>query len=466
MRNSKAVRADRSDAAPRPSKVDTSLLLQELKKEYEKRRSPIEVNFREMVNWVRPGDQLTHFIHPYPAKLLPHIANFFASASALRRDGSSILDPFAGSGTVALEGSMVGLTPLIADSNPLALLVTRVKTTPYDPSVLLECIRALVTRTSRLRAAPSIPIVNEHIWYRPRIKSELERILRAVTEVEDDSVRDFFQVCFSVVARRLSNADMSISVPVRLKVKPSLSDEANREVRRHIKWLNSVDALEEFAKTAHLNVARIATTNDRYPSRVSATPVGHDARSLVDESGNRLASNSVPLVVTSPPYGSAQKYIRASSLSLNWLSLCPPRGLANLESRSIGREHLARSREGAQVHAKEDNRLSDTLDTIRQVNAARAAITETYLREMRDALREIVRVTAPKGHVALVIGNNRVSGVTVKNDEFAAELLQENGCDVNLVLRDRIHSRGLLTQRNATAGVIARETIMLFQKRG
>ena len=66
-------------------RVDTTLLLEELKRKYRAGCRPLEVSFRGMVSWVRPGDQLTHLIHPYPAKLLPHIAHFFSHAGALRR---------------------------------------------------------------------------------------------------------------------------------------------------------------------------------------------------------------------------------------------------------------------------------------------------------------------------------------------------------------------------------------------
>jgi tRNA G10 N-methylase Trm11 len=48
-----------------------------------------------------------------------------------------VLDPFCGSGTVALEASIHGFLPLVADANPLALLLTKVKTTPY-------CIEKLI----------------------------------------------------------------------------------------------------------------------------------------------------------------------------------------------------------------------------------------------------------------------------------------------------------------------------------
>src|SRR5712664_2835796 len=51
-------------------------------------------------------------------------------------------------------------------------------------------------------------------------------------------------------------------------------------------------------------------------------------------------SSSVDLIITSPPYLGAQKYVRATSLTLGWLSLVPSTKLRKLEDLSIGREHF------------------------------------------------------------------------------------------------------------------------------
>ena len=447
-------------------RVDTTFLLEELKRRYRKSSQAVDVSFREMVSWVKQGDQFTHLLHPYPAKLLPHIAHFFAHASGLRRTGMSVLDPFAGSGTVALETSLAGANSLIADANPLALLLAKVKTTPYETDVLIDQARRLDQRISRIRTAPEVTLVNSETWYASATKLALERILRTVLEIEDVDVRDFFRICFSVAARRLSHADPSISVPVRLMPKPRLSAETNRNIRAHLKWLKSVSPAEEFSRIVQVNIARVLAANRAFRGRTPCVAVGSDARCLVNSLGVRLRDASVSLTITSPPYGSAQKYVRSSSLSLNWLSLCEPDRLADLEGLPIGREHLpARlSRERSPLTTSASKMLDPILCRIRERNPHRAAVTETYAAELTDALREIVRVTTPEGHVALIVGNNTVAGLSVANDDLIVATLQDMGLELELVLRDPIRSRGLLTARHSTASLIQRETILLFRK--
>lgn len=451
-------------AGPR---LDTSFLFEELRKRYQNEGRPIAVSFRNLVTWLEPSSQQTHFIHPYPAKLLPQIAHFFTHASVLNRHANAVLDPFAGSGTVALEASLCGLEPLIADANPLALLISKVKTTPYNVDELILTAAALKARVSKIRTAPSIPVVNEQVWYSEATKSALERICRGISEIEDGAVKDFFKVCFSVTAKKLSYADPSISVPVRIKKKDKLSRVANNRIELHLNWLAAASPEIEFERCVQANIARVAATNRILASRQACVVAGNDARVLRMSDGAKLADKSISLTVTSPPYGSAQKYVRASSLSLNWLSLCSPDGLALLESQSIGREHLKKGRALAMEipqRSGKQGQLGRSLKKIRTRNAQRADITETYLTELLDSLTEMERVTAVGGHIVLVVGNNTVAGLEVANDQFICSVMENMGLSLELVLQDKIHSRGLLTARNPTAGTINSETILVFKK--
>ena len=466
MREQRATTGIIEGSAPHRESIDTTLLLEDLKRRYRAAGVPIEVRFRDLASWVRAGDQHTHQIHPYPAKLLPHIANFFVRASSLCKPGQIVLDPFCGSGTVALEASLAGANPIVADANPFALLVTKVKTTPYETPDLIATAHELRARISRLRTADPISVVNEHLWYSKSTKKELEKILRAIMEVEDDNLRDFFRVCFSVVARRLSYADPAVNVPVRLKEKQSRSDTANEDIRKHLKWLETVSAAEEFDRAVQLNIGRVHAANLAFPKRRPAIVVGQDARQLIDQDSRRRPAASVPLTITSPPYGSAQKYIRASSLALNWLSLCPPSALAALEGHSIGREHLSSKYRATPCEAADNlsTEFRGLVERIRVKNPSRGAITETYFHELGDALCEIERITTPDGHVVLILGNNTVAGLSVENDCFATEIMLELGFSLELALIDRIHSRGLMTARNKSASLISGETILMFRK--
>src|SRR3989344_7506270 len=89
----------------------------------------------------------THGYHTYPAMMIPQIARRLIRAYG--ENAKVILDPFMGSGTALLEAS---LHPQFEkaygiDINPLALLIAKVKTTPFasrksflNPSIALSSI--------------------------------------------------------------------------------------------------------------------------------------------------------------------------------------------------------------------------------------------------------------------------------------------------------------------------------------
>jgi hypothetical protein len=465
MPRSYAVNTEKEPAARHiEGPVDTSLLAEELRREYRKAGQPIEVEFRKLVSWLRLGDQLTHQIHPYPAKLLPHIAHFFLHASTFRANKGPVLDPFCGSGTVALETTISNREAYVCDANPMALLIAKVKTTPYDPDQLVVETVAIVKRARRYRTAPSVGIVNSELWYSIERKKQLEILRRAVLDIEIQSIREFFLVCFASVARRLSAADPSISVPVRLKTKETFSGVVNSKITERLHWIASADYLEEFKNVALANIERIIRTNNANALRKPAVFVGEDARCLMDPNGNgRLKASSIPMVLTSPPYGSAQKYVRSTSLALNWVGLSDPKGLADLEAKSIGREHVPQKRGG--LVRPLPSEYEDFLRLVGKKNQRRESITRQYLSDLSSALSEMIRVTRSGGNVILVIGNNEVCGMPLTTDQFIIDSMLCGGMDVDMHLVDQIKSRGLITKRNKSASVISRESILVFKKK-
>ena len=171
----------------------------------------------------------------------------------------------------------------------------------------------------------------------------------------------------------------------------------------------------------------------------------------------------VDLIITSPPYLGAQKYIRSSSLSLGWLEMSPSSGLKALEAKCLGREHFRKSeyREFQPSGLKAADRI---LRRVFKINPLRACLATTYLREMEAALAHACLQLRPGGHIVLVCSSNTICGEEFKTHEYLRQLLQSLGLSERLRLVDEIRSRGLMTRRNKTASVITSEWVYVFQK--
>jgi hypothetical protein len=389
--------------------------------------------------------------------MLPQIAHFFLAASSLSRPGELVLDPFGGTGTVALEALLAGRRAIQADANPLARLIAQTKTRVISEAEMKGALLRVRDRYKLSRRLTPPAVVNIKYWYSSADIRALSRLRAAVLAEEKKYVREFLLVTFSAVTRKASFADLRFSVPVRSKL------SGKGEARAETIW-------QLFEQQYQANVQRQRAFRSLCPTLRPARCAGFDARNLRTPSDwnkvgtKRLKTGSVDLVITSPPYGGAQKYIRASSLSLGWLGLAGRNDLRTFERQNIGREHLSK----AESDLVPSTKLVDADRLIRLIserNPRRAAIVATYLAEMREALIETVRVLKPGGHLVLVIGDNHVCGEEFRSSMFLSQILCEAGLTLKLQMFDEIRSRGLITKRHKSAGIITKEWVLLFQKR-
>lgn len=435
------------DGSFKPFPSDTSVALADLLDHFELNQQAAAISFRQLVPWLKVGERASHYLHSYPAKLLPHIAHFFLANSMLVGADEIVLDPFAGSGTVALETILSGRTAFYADANPLGRLITAAKTKSIDPTSLAAASEDVRERFRRSRARKLPDVVNLEKWFDQNITLELVRLRAAVSTFEDEALRDFMSVTFSAVTRKASNSDPRFSVPVRYR---------NGDAR------NNLSAVDLFEAQLEANIARI-TVLGRVTSLGIATPAGFDARQLTTALGKQLPDSSIGMIISSPPYASAQKYVRAASLNLGWLDLTPSNGLRRLEDQTIGREHYAKA-SWANVGPTGIDHADALIAEIAKENSSRAKIVGTYLIEMRTALAEAVRVLRPGGCFVLVIGDNTVCGRRFASSDYLRLMLEGMGMTTILSLVDPIPSRGLMTRRNKTAGMITSESVIVLRK--
>lgn len=424
---------------------------------YQNEMKPISVNFRELVKDLDKNERYTHQIHPYPAKLLTQIPYYFLYTDALCPKDGIVLDPFCGTGTVLLEAVLSGRNALGADANPLASLISRVKTNYIPKADLQETLKKVLQRVNDTNVATSYPDAVS-AWYSPRTLPQLSALQESIEMIEDEKKKTFFELCFSSVVRKVSYADPSISVPVHWNPKRFINNPKKMyEVESRLKSLESIDVFDRFEAVCQTNIDMIETLNGKIRSGVSAKIISDDARSL------GLESNSVDMILTSPPYAGAQKYIRASWLSLYWLKLVELNEIKCLKRRNIGREDYKKS-EIYECYTSIPS-ADEVLSIIyKKGKKDRAFLAANYLNEMKIALDEACRVLKVGGYMVIVIGNNTVCGQVFDTQSYLTTYLEGNGMQLQFKLIDDIKSYGLMTRRNKTANMITREWILVFKK--
>ncbi|WP_345954774.1 DNA methyltransferase [Mucilaginibacter sp. PAMB04168] len=428
---------------------------------------PIEVSFRDLVPDLYKPDRYTHLIHSYPAKLLMHIPYFFLNNNMFSKKGELILDCFSGSGTVMLEAILAERNAIGADANPLARLISKVKVHQYSYDSLTNHFEDLLSNI-KLRPdgiSPNVPNVN--FWFLPNITSQLKVIFNAISLIEQTEIRDFFLVCFSNCVKKVSLADPRVSVPVKLNPdRYKQSHPLYEESKRKLDGLNYLNVTEKFIEIVNDNIQRFKLLGQKRLNTYTASIISNDARNLTTDIGSseKMLDGSVSLIISSPPYAGAQKYIRSSSLNLGWLNMVYDEcTLKDLDAQNIGRENYKKS-EYVNFRATGIVEADILLQKIYKINPLRAHIAGNYLREMREAFKEAYRVLKSGGYIVLVVGNNQVCGLEFETQQYLKLILEDLGMTTVLRLIDDIQSYGLMTKRNKTANVITREWVLVLKK--
>lgn len=419
-------------------KMDFEKRIIQLEAEYSKYNKPIMFNFKNEIEI--KGERLTHSIHPYPAKLIPHIPLFFLHNNYYSESGDTVLDPFVGAGTVSLEASINSRKSIGIDINPLACLISTVKST-YIENELLKNEPSELILNYDVKEFYEPDVLNLNFWFNRDISERLMIIKTNIENIKNLKLQNFYKICFSSMLKKVSNADPRIAVPVKSK-KISLTAEL-------------IDTL--FLNSLEQNIRR----NNRLEENSIVPPKIINGNSLVEM--KKMKKDSIKMIITSPPYPGAQKYIRSSFLNLGWLDLCSSKGLKALKYGTIGREEVS-LKDCKEIIKFENYELDKILEIIFNTNKSRYGVVVSYLQEMQEIIKESYRVLQKGGHFIMIVGNGCICKQNFQTQKYLTDIANNIGLKMKFSLIDDIKSYGLMTKRNKTANIISCEYVNVFIK--
>jgi len=435
---------------------DTSIVLSNYIDNYKRTTKCQEVSFRKLVFWLKQKERATHYIHSYPGKLLPNIVHFFLSAYSIFPENSLVLDPFSGTGTVTLESFLSGRNSLYADSNPIARLITSSKTTVIDFNVIDNLIKKIRNFYYSNKKYSTPDVVNINYWFTKDVIKYLSKIKTAIDLIEESNEKSVLLVTFSSIIKKLSLTDPRLSVPVR-----KFDD---------IIFNPGEDVFSIFNQQLIVNLKRYESFYEICNTSLTSMCVGDDARQLKissdwnDIKTRNLSKNSIDIIITSPPYAGAQKYIRATCLNIGWSGLSLASEITQLDRMSIGSERLKKS-DYAELKLTDIRAADSKLRKLYKKNPERTGIVSNYINDMKKVIDEMHRVLKKDGVIIFIIGNNTVCGEIFKSSTYLLDYFLEKGFNLELLLTDKIKSWSLMTKRNVTADIITHEWIMMLRKK-
>lgn len=402
--------------------------------------------------------EYTHGIHNYPAMMVSPISRNIIALMSQYIEINSLFDPFAGSGTVLVEGMLAGIKNIAGnDINPLALFLSKAKTTLIDMEQLKTTQLKLLSRihtkvveyereltgvndyiknvkgldiTSKKGWGDSAPVYldeyckqneidisipnfkNIGYWCTPNVILMLSLIKNEILKIEDENIRNFIFVAYSESIRLVSNRRNGEFKMFRMP--PA-------KVMTH-----SPDVLGEFKKLLDRNICKMDSfkhTLAKGNKHSNVTIFNNNVCDLVN-----VPNDTYDLIITSPPYGDSRTtvaYGEYSRLSLQWMDLFD---LTEKDIMSVDKSLMGgtKYRNGFE-YTLQSKTLKASLERIKDVDIERAGDVFSFYNDLDKAIGQISKKTRSGGYQFWVVGNRTVKDELLQTDVIISELSAKYG---------------------------------------
>jgi len=392
----------------------------------------------------------THGFHTYPAMFIPQVARRLLLTYS--KKGDTICDIFCGSGTALIESRLLSRNSYGIDLNPLAVFLAKVKTTPINPQLLSREYLKLVNRIGKIKNAQlkKPKFKNLEFWFKDKVIIELSKIKKAIKEIKNKEIQNFFLIAFSEVVRKSSNAKNGEFKLVRIK-KEKL-ENYNPDVLAMFKQKSesNIKRMEEFYKDVDKNTWVKIILGD-------------------SSKNNDIKENSIDCVITSPPYGDSRTtvaYGQFSRLSAQWIDIFDNPN----DASGIDNELLGGRASKTLVHSLPSRYLKNALDKIAKRDETRAKDVLSFYSRLNDCLKQAYKILRPKKYFCLVIGNRLVKQVRIPTDFIIAEIGEKIGFTCEDIFVRNIPTKRMPIKNSPTnkAGVLeetmTKESIIVLRK--
>ena len=309
-----------------------------------------------------------HYAVSYRASFKPELPDFCIKRYS--ESGAVVLDPFTGRGTTALQANLLGRVAWACDVNPLAVLLTKAKTAPVG-------LDEIVLRLNEIDFCRPVNLAgySERFepFYHPDTYRELLN-LRAHIKNKPDQVNRFIELLAVSRLHGHSPGFFSVYSFPQISIPPERQEMINRKRRQKPDYRSVAPRIIKKAAGA----LRDGFSSDFFSVSSANSIKTADARDI-----NWAPSNSVDLIVTSPPFLDKVDYITD-----NWLELW-----------FVG---------------KKASGFADKLVMCRSLSEWSSFIS--------DVLTEMLRVLKPRSYAVIEVGEVETSAGMIYLDEVVADL--------------------------------------------
>jgi DNA modification methylase len=386
----------------------------------------VEVSFKN--NWNKPIHRWYRFHAGCSSEFPEKIIELLRICK-----GHTLLDPFAGSGTVLVCAKERGIDSIGLDVNPFYVFIAKVKTYwEFDMKHLFDSLQYFTRqiKSSEVKEVKignnyddfSSPIINnipKYVWryFDPHILKKLALLKRAASEIKDENIRDFLLLALASILIDVSKVHYVGETIVFNK------GTKTHNAKVYDLYINKIWEMYMDLK---------AKQHIRNKGEVEIREA--DARNLK----NLFPDESVDHVITHPPYLNNYNYLLRDRLPLFFLEY-----FKTLSDEKKMRELIVGSITANKTFMMSALDIQEAYEVAEKVNSTGDAeryhavleyfyFMNSFLTNLHDKLKE-------NGYCAMLVGNSYIRGVMVPLDVIIAKIAEKNGFKViaNSMVRDR-----------------------------
>lgn len=405
----------------------------------------------------------THGLHKYPGKFIPQIPQW-ALKKYIKSKNDIVLDPFMGSGTTLVESLIYGVKSYGVDIDPLSCLISKVKTTPLDTSLIEKIYKWIMVQKECV--TPYRPQIStlEH-WFSQdailklgKLRTCIDMICEKFKDVENiNDYYDMYIIALSSIIRRVSNADNQSQKTYVSGTKKKIPAETynlfDKQIKNYIKAFNNLNSVWDH-KT-HASV--VLSEGEANINHLKELP------------------SKVDLVITSPPYIKSIDYVYNQMAELFWIG--DLFDMQNQQKQNVKRKKYIGSTLVGKDKYKyfslknvqlDSQQLLDYLKLILQDKKngqKHAYIVNKYFNFMNKHFSSIFSMLSHGGKYVLTIGNSKVSEINIPTSEILKELAVLNGFEISNEWEYKIKNHYMGFNRQNKGGKIKVDHVITLEKK-
>lgn len=239
-------------------------------------------------------------IHPYPAKFPIDLAiNYVTKYTS---SGETVYDPFVGSGTTLLASRVLGRKGFGTDVNHIAVLISSFKLLSLSVEDL-NMLKAFIYNFSVNAEKKINEIVPFHYtsiehWFSDEAIKVLSTIKQEIEKIENNNQQLFCKLVFSSIINIVSNQESDTRYAAVNKPNLTVSHIVEIFVKKFKSVLSLYEAYSKILGTTEEN--SVFLQDSQFCDKV-------------------IKTNSVDLILTSPPYPNTYDYYLYHKHRMNWL---------------------------------------------------------------------------------------------------------------------------------------------------